>query len=132
MSLCSWAYLKQRGDVLLLLSTEEAGSTPVAQASIRGVYMIPARLSFRYEFSPVPSCGSVFVYMIPTQNPIPERVHPGHCTGARFSSQYDGTTSCSSRREITSPGSLERLAYVVFDIQFVYLNRRRMGGSAPE
>ena len=27
-----------------------------------GVYMIPARLSFRYEFTPVPSCGSVFVY----------------------------------------------------------------------
>ena len=25
------------------------------------VYMIPARLSFRYEFTPVPSCGSVFI-----------------------------------------------------------------------
>ena len=30
-----------------------------------GVYMIPARLSFRHEFTPLPSCGSVFVYMIP-------------------------------------------------------------------
>ena len=36
--------------------------------------MIPARLSFWYEFSPVPSCGSVFVYMIPAQNLVPERV----------------------------------------------------------
>ena len=41
-----------------------------------GVYMIPARLSFRYEFTPVPSCGSVFVYMIPAQNLVPERVIP--------------------------------------------------------
>ena len=36
--------------------------------------MIPARLSFRYEFTPVPFCGSVFVYMIPAQNLIMERV----------------------------------------------------------
>ena len=36
--------------------------------------MIPARLSFRYEFTPVPSCGSVFVYMIPAQNLVPKRV----------------------------------------------------------
>ena len=36
--------------------------------------MIPARLSFRYEFTPVPSCGSVFVYMIPAQNVITEQV----------------------------------------------------------
>ena len=45
--------------------------------------MILARLSFRYEFTPVPSCGSVFVYMIPAQNLVPERVipvrvHPGN------------------------------------------------------
>ena len=55
--------------------------------SLGGVYMIPARLSFRYEFTPVPSCGSVFVYMISAQNLIPERVtpvrlHPDNCTGA--------------------------------------------------
>ena len=42
--------------------------------------MIPARLSFRYEFTPVPSCGSVFVYMIPAQNLIPERVIPVRVT----------------------------------------------------
>ena len=36
--------------------------------------MIPARLSFRYEFTPLPSCSSVFVYMIPAQNVITERV----------------------------------------------------------
>ena len=38
--------------------------------------MIPTQLSFRYEFTLVPSCGSVFVYMIPAQNLIPERVIP--------------------------------------------------------
>ena len=38
--------------------------------------MIPARRSFQFEFTPVPSCGSVFIYMISTQNLIPERVIP--------------------------------------------------------
>ena len=51
--------------------------------------MIPARLSFRYEFTPVPSCGSVFVYMIPAQHLVPERVipvrfHPGNCNYIKF------------------------------------------------
>ena len=32
-----------------------------------GVYMIPGRLSPRSEFTPVPSHGSIFVYMIPPQ-----------------------------------------------------------------
>ena len=46
------------------------------------VYMIPVRLSFRYEFIPVPlSCSSVFVYMIPVQNVIPVQVHSGSRTG---------------------------------------------------
>ena len=36
-----------------------------------GVYMILARLSFRYGFTPVLSCGSVFVYMMSAQNLIP-------------------------------------------------------------
>ena len=41
--------------------------------------------SFRFEFTPVQSCGSVFAYMISAQNLIPERVipvrvHPGNCT----------------------------------------------------
>ena len=50
-------------------------------------------LSSRCEFTPVPSYGSVFVYMIPTQNVmsarvIPARVHPGSCAGARFSSRW--------------------------------------------
>ena len=49
-----------------------------------GVYMISGRLSSRREFTPVPSYGSVFVYIIPTQNVmparvIPARVHPGSC-----------------------------------------------------
>ena len=44
--------------------------------------MISGRHSSRREFTPVPSYGSVFVYMIRTQNVmparvIPARVHPG-------------------------------------------------------
>ena len=41
-----------------------------------GVYMTTGRLSSRREFTPVPSCGSVFVYMIPKQNVMPARVRP--------------------------------------------------------
>ena len=63
--------------------------------------MIPARFSFWYEFTPVSSCGSVFVYMIPTQNLIPERVipvraHPGNCTQARFSFRYGNAFRCNA------------------------------------
>ena len=47
-------------------------SSVVSLIQLGGVYMIPARLSFRYEFTPVPSCGSVFVYMTPAQNLIME------------------------------------------------------------
>ena len=58
--------------------------------------MITGRLSSRREFTPVPSCGSVFVYMIPKQNVmparvIPARVHPGSCAGARFSSRHENS-----------------------------------------
>ena len=56
--------------------------------------MIPVRLSFRYEFTPGPSCGNVFVFLIPAQNLIPVRVHPGHCTEARFSFQYENAFRC--------------------------------------
>ena len=64
-----------------------------------GAYVIPARLSCRYEFTPVPSCGSVFVYMTPAQNLMRERVmpvqvHPGNCTGARFSYRYENSFRC--------------------------------------
>ena len=84
------------------------------------VYMIPARLSFRYD----PSCGSVFVYMIPAQNLVPERVipvrvHLGNCTGARFSFRYENSSRChvNAVRLFApawnySPGSLERVAHV--------------------
>ena len=34
------------------------------------------RLSSRGEFTPVPSGGSIFVYMIPPQNVVPARVTP--------------------------------------------------------
>ena len=36
-----------------------------------GVYMTPGQLSSRSEFTPVPSHGSIFVYMIPPQNVMP-------------------------------------------------------------
>ena len=48
----------------------------VQEIILGGVYMIPARLSFWHEFIPVPTCGSVFVYIIPAQNLILERVIP--------------------------------------------------------
>ena len=61
-----------------------------------GVYMISGRLSSRRKFTPVPSYGSVFVYMITTQNVmpvqvIPARVYPGSCAGARFSSRHENS-----------------------------------------
>ena len=41
-----------------------------------GVNMTPGRLSRRDEFTPVPSHGSTFVYMIPPQKVMPARVAP--------------------------------------------------------
>ena len=55
---------------------------------LRGVYMTQGRLSLRSEFTPVPSYGSTFVYLIPPQNVMPAWVHPGFCTGARISPWY--------------------------------------------
>ena len=40
--------------------------------------MTPGRLSPRSEFTPVPSHGSIFVYMIPPQNVMPVRVTPAY------------------------------------------------------
>ena len=40
------------------------------------VYMTPGRLSRRNEFTPAPSHGSTFVYMIPPQSVLPARVTP--------------------------------------------------------
>ena len=44
---------------------------PVIRRELGGVYMILVWVSFQYEFIPVPTCSSVFVYMIPVQNAIP-------------------------------------------------------------
>ena len=52
--------------------------------------MTPARLSLRSEFTPVPSHGSIFVYMIPTQNVMPPRVTPVLLPGREF---HSGTKS---------------------------------------
>ena len=41
-----------------------------------GVYMIPVRVSFWYEFIPVLTYRSVFVYMIPVKNLIPVQLIP--------------------------------------------------------
>ena len=46
--------------------------------------MTPGRLSPRSEFTPVPSHGSIFVYMIPTQNVMPARVTPVLVLGREF------------------------------------------------
>ena len=79
--------------------TEECVFLGANFSNIGGVYTIPARLSFRYEFTPVPSCGSVFVHMISAQNLVPKRViqvraHPGNRTGARFSFRYENSSRC--------------------------------------
>ena len=54
------------------------------------VYIIPERVSFRYEFTPVPTCSSAFVYMKPVRSVvlirvIPVRVHSGSHTGSKYS-----------------------------------------------
>ena len=54
-----------------------------------GVYMTPGRPSPQSEFTPVPSHGSIFVYMIPPQNVMPAQVtlawaHSSSCTGKNF------------------------------------------------
>ena len=72
---------------------------PRIKGNFGGVYLIPGRLPSRREFTPVPSYGSVFVYIIPTQNVmparvIPARVHPGSCAGARFSSRHENSFQC--------------------------------------
>ena len=59
-----------------------------------GVYMTPGRFSPLSEFTPVPSHGSTFVYMIPQQTVMPARVtpawvHPGCCTVGRISLRYE-------------------------------------------
>ena len=50
-------------------------------------------LKHQWEVTLVPSHGSLFVYMIPSQNVMPARVtlawvHPGCCTGARITLWY--------------------------------------------
>ena len=54
--------------------------------------MTPGLLSPRSEFSPVPSHGSIFVYMIPPQNGMPARVTPVLVPGREF---HSGTKSRS-------------------------------------
>ena len=48
--------------------------------------MTPGRLSRRDEFTPVPSHGSTFVYMIPLQKVMPARVAPARVAPARVHS----------------------------------------------
>ena len=90
---------------------------------LRGCLHDTGALSPRSEFTPVPSHGSIFVYMIPPQNVMPARVtpawvHPGCCTGARISLRYE----ISQRYHVNakrppvsvwnrSAGRLERVAH---------------------
>ena len=97
--------------------------TTRARRDLRGVYMTPGRLSPRGEFTPVPSHGSIFVYMIPPQNVMPARVtpawvHPGSRTGARISLRYEISQRYhvnAKRPPISvwnrSAGRLERVAH---------------------
>ena len=43
---------------------------------------------YRYEFIPVSTWSSVFVYMIPVRNVALVRVHSGSCTGTKRSYRY--------------------------------------------
>ena len=77
----------------------------------------------RSEFTPVPSHGSIFVYMIPPQNVTRARVtsawvHPGSCTGARISLRHEISQQyhVDAKRPPVwvwngSAGRLERVAY---------------------
>ena len=71
-----------------------AQGSPSPACLLGGVYMTPGRLSPRSKFTPVPSHGFIFVYMILPQNDMPVRVtlvrvHPGSCTGARILLRYE-------------------------------------------
>ena len=115
-----------------------------ASSSLGGVYMIPAQLSSRHEFTPVTSCRSVFVYMASAQNLIPERVipvrvHPGNCTGARFSFRYENSFRChvNAVRPFAPAWNHSRESgtgstYAIFDIQFNMASQsRRSTWSVP-
>ena len=58
--------------------------------------MTPGRLSPRSEFTPDPSHGSTFVYMIPSQNVMPARVIPGEFTPVVVPGRESGTRSRNS------------------------------------
>ena len=66
----------QRSFRFLKGMTLDVSETTGHHVDLAGVYMTLARLSPRSEFTPVPSHGSIFVYMIPPQNVMPARVTP--------------------------------------------------------
>ena len=51
--------------------------------------MIPVRVLFWYEFIPVSTCSSVFVYVIPVWKVVPVRVNSGSRTGTKRSYRYE-------------------------------------------
>ena len=85
------------------------------QVELKGVYMIPGRLSHRREFTPVLSLSSVFVYMI-----SPKKVTLGRLTPARVHQRFlhrsenffpaRNLATVSNR----SPCGLERVAHAYF------------------
>ena len=54
--------------------TSSAGNFCPRSSDLGAVYMTPGQLSHRSEFTPVPSNGPTFVYIIPPQNVSPARV----------------------------------------------------------
>ena len=61
--------------------------------------MIPGRLSSRSEFTPVPSCGFAFVYMVPPESVITVRGHFAFSTKARISLRYEISQQCHVKEE---------------------------------
>ena len=69
-----WTY--RRAYVRMILSQPKFLGCIDNQIFLGVVYMTPGRLSRRREITPVPSHGSIFVQMIPSQNVMPARVTP--------------------------------------------------------
>ena len=80
--------------------------------------MTPGRLSRRGEFNPVPSHGSIFVYMIPPQMSCRRESPRREFTGARILLRYEISQRyhVNAKRPLVpvenrSAGRLERVAH---------------------
>ena len=97
-----------------------------------GVYMTQGRLLPWSEFTPVPSNGSIFVFMIPPQNVMPARVtpawvQPSCCTGARISLQNEMSQRCHVKAKRPPVSVWNRSASNVceFESYVYFINMKR-------